>query len=465
MADEIPTVQILDKKNYFQQALVPFPDALPYPPLGPSSLRLRTSVLSLTVNNFTYAALGTLRNWWDVHPLPEGTPAPYNDGAKYGRISAWGYAEVLESTVPSIPRGSHLWGYVPLGTLAQDLEVRLHDDIPDQVFVTNGYRQHVMPIYNRYFVYAPSSSSSSSSSDRGAAIAHKTPAVAHDAILRVMHATAFLMADFVFSSSASRVVAPDGGPDDAWGAGDADLRDATVLIFAPGSKAAVIFASLLAQRRKRTTRRSDEKDEAAEEDEGRPRRIIGVSSEASRAFVQGTGVYDGVLLTSAADPVAAVADVVVEEDSGSSSSSSSSSGRKLVVFDFGGRAGVGPRWAAKLAEKKKKKKHPADKFLFVGVGSEVLDPSAVSQVAARARQAPPYPATRVNADDMRRRAIEKLGEERYWAEEGRSWEQFRDRGIQGLGVSWGEGMQDVVKGWDRLARGEVLPSEGLVYKL
>ncbi|KAI0552221.1 hypothetical protein F4679DRAFT_103156 [Xylaria curta] len=435
MADEIPTIQILDKKNYFQQVLVPLPDALPYPALGPSSLRLRTSVLSLTVNNFTYAALGSLRNWWDVHPLPEGTPAPYNDSAKYGRISAWGYAEVLESTVPSIPRGSHLWGYVPLGTLAQHLSVRLHDAIPDQVFVTDGHRQHVMPIYNRYFVYVPSS-------DRGAAIARKAPAVAHDAILRIMHATAFLMADFAFSSSASRVVAPGPGPDDdddAWTAKDADLRGATVLVFAPGSKAAVIFASLLAQRT---------------EAEGRPRRIVGVSSEASRAFVQHTGVYDAVLLTSAVDPVAAVAEVDY----------SGSSGRRVVVFDFGGRAGVGPRWAAKLAEEKKKK-HPADELLFVGVGSEVLNPSVVSQVAASLRQTPPYPATRASVDDMRRRVMKNLGEEWYWAEEGRSWEQFRDRGIKGLGVSWGEGMQDVIKGWDRLARGEVLPSEGLVYKL
>ncbi|KAI0456754.1 hypothetical protein F5B21DRAFT_123872 [Xylaria acuta] len=434
MADEIPTVQILDKKNYFQQALVAFPHAVPYPPLAaPSSLRLRTSVLSLTVNNFTYAALGTLLNWWDVHPLPEGTPAPYDDASKYGRISAWGYAEVLESTVPSIPRGSHLWGYVPLGTLAQDLEVRPHDHVADQVFVTNAYRQHVMPIYNRYFVYPPSS-------DRGAAIARRTPAVAHDAVLRVMHATAFLMAHFVFSSAAARVVAPGPGPDDAWSAEHADLRDATVLVFAPGSKAAVIFTSLLAQRT---------------EAEGRPRQIIGVSSEASKAFVEGTDVYDAVVLTSAADPVATVAEAC-------GSGSGSGSGRRLVIFDFGGRAGVGPRWAAALAEKQH---HPADKFLFVGVGSGLLDPSAVAQVAARSQQTPPYPATRVNADDMRRRAMKNLGEETYWAEEERSWEQFRDRGIKGLGVSWGEGMRDVIKGWDRLARGEVLPSEGLVYKL
>ncbi|KAI0443535.1 hypothetical protein F4803DRAFT_306608 [Xylaria telfairii] len=419
MADEIPTVQILDKKNYFRQTLVPFPNALPYPPLGPSSLRLRTTVLSLTVNNFTYAALGTLLNWWDVHPLPEGTPAPYNDPSKYGRISAWGYAEVLESTVPSIPRGSHLWGYVPLGTLAQDLEVRLHDSIADQVFVTNGYRQHVMPIYNRYFVYLPSS-------DRTDTIARKTPAIAHDAVLRVMHATAYLMESFVFSSSASRVVAPGPGPDDGWTAEDADLGGATVLIFAPGSKAAAIFAALLAQRT-----------------EGRPHQIVGVTSEASRAFVEDTGIYDRVILTSAAD-----------DDFAPDAT------RRLVVFDFGGRAGVGPRWAASLAARL-----PADKFLFVGVGSSILDPSVAGQMAARSQQTPPYAATRVNADDMRRRAMKALGEERYWAEEGRSWEQFREQGIKGLGLSWGEGMQGVANGWDRLARGEVLPSEGLVYKL
>ncbi|KAJ2978781.1 hypothetical protein NUW58_g7387 [Xylaria curta] len=53
MADEIPSIQVLDKKDYFKQALVSLPNALPYPALAPSSLRLRTTVLSLTVNNFT----------------------------------------------------------------------------------------------------------------------------------------------------------------------------------------------------------------------------------------------------------------------------------------------------------------------------------------------------------------------------------------------------------------------------
>ncbi|KAI0096439.1 hypothetical protein GGR51DRAFT_543259 [Nemania sp. FL0031] len=417
MADEIPSIQILDKKNYFQQALVPLPNALPYPPLAPSSLRLRTVVLSITVNNFTYATLGTLLNWWDVHPLPASTPAPYNDASTYGRISAWGYAEVLESTVPSIAKGTYVWGYVPLGTLAQDLEVKLHSSpaIKDQFFVTSAYRAHVMPIYNRYFI-------SSVGADE---IAQKTPEVARDAVLRVMHSTAFLMERFAFSADAARVVAPGMGADEGWSAEDASLDDATVVIFAPGSKAAVTFTTLL---QKRVA--------------GAPRRIIGASSASSKAFVQGTGVYDSVVTTSA-DPITTVgADI----------------GKRLVIFDFGGRAGIASQWATTLAAR-----HAS--FLFVIVGSGVIDPATAHLVFAAMAKRPPYNAAQVNADDMRRRAMQRVGEETYWSEEAESWEGFRKDGIKGLNATWGEGMEDVIKGWDRLAHGDALPSEGLVFKI
>ncbi|KAI0870532.1 hypothetical protein GGS24DRAFT_100681 [Hypoxylon argillaceum] len=427
MADEIPSIQILDKKDYFQQALVPLPSALPYPPLPPSSLRLRTRVLGLTVNNFTYATLGTLLHWWDVHPLPASTPAPYNDASKYGRVSAWGYAEVLDSTLPSVPKGSYVWGYVPLGTLPQDLEARPHPELPDQVFVTSPHRARVMPIYNRYFVYP-----AAGGGDIAAAIAAKTPEVARDAVLRVMHATAFLLSRFVFNPSPSSAVAPGPGPDDAWGAKDADLSDATVVVFAPGSKVATLFAALLARR--------------APGKGARPRRIVGASSASSRAFVEGTGVYDGVVLATAPDPVvAAMSGVDV--------------GKRVVVFDFGGRAGVGARWAEALSAR-----YP-EGFLYVGVGAGVVEPAdAPARLAAMART-PPFATARVNADDMRRRAMASVGEAAYWAEEGVSWEEFRRDGVKGLEIAWGEGMGDVVKGWDRLARGEVLPSEGLVYRL
>lgn len=136
---EIPIIQVLEKERYFNQHLVSLPDAVPYPPLGPSSVRLRTKVMSLTSNNMTYAKAGFLVNWWGVHPLPPSTPAPLNDATKYGRINCWGFAEVLDSTHTSVEKGSYIWGCLPIGTLAQDLVVE-KGDVPGQVFVKNDYR-------------------------------------------------------------------------------------------------------------------------------------------------------------------------------------------------------------------------------------------------------------------------------------------------------------------------------------
>ncbi|KAI1266697.1 hypothetical protein F5Y18DRAFT_363801 [Xylariaceae sp. FL1019] len=431
MADDIPTIQILGKENYFEQHLVPLPDALPYPALAPSSLRVRTAVLSLTVNNFTYAAMGSIpgRDWWDIHPLPASTPQAFQDATKYGRMNAWGYAEVLESTVPGIPKGSHVWGYVPMGTLAQDLTIRWHsnENIKDQIFVTNDYRQHVMPIYNRYFVYQPSSGIKDE-------IARKTDAVAYDSLIKVMHATSFLMTRFVFSSNSSRVVPGHPGPDDEpveWTAQDADLSNATVLVFAPGSKVGLAFARLL-----RTRADMDPK-------ETRPPLIIGVSSESSKPFVEGSGEYDAVTTTNS--NAAAVLKDLGHKDS-----------HRVVIFDFGGRAGAGPSWAMQLL--------PTNPTLqFVGVGLEIKDPSA--PLPGADGRVPPFKFTLVNADDMRRRAIAKIGEEQYWKEDDESWQAIRKNGVKGFNVEFADGMKAVIDGWDRLAKGEVLPSKGLAFKL
>ncbi|KAI0150282.1 hypothetical protein GGR57DRAFT_202391 [Xylariaceae sp. FL1272] len=430
MADEIPTIQILGKQNYFEQHLVSLPNALPYPALGPSSVRLRTSVLSLTVNNFTYAAMGSIpgRDWWDIHPLPASTPDEFKDSSKYGRMNAWGYAEVLDSTVPEIPKGSYVWGYVPMGTLAQDLTIKLHPNgnIKDQIFVTNDYRQHVMPIYNRYFVYQPSSGIKDE-------IARKTDAIAYDSLIKVMHATSFLLTRFVFSSNSSRVVPGNPGPDEPveWTAQDADLSNATVLVFAPGSKVGLSFARLL-----HTRKDIDPK-------ETRPPLTIGVSSEASKPFVEASGEYDAVTTTNS-NPAAVLKDLGHKESN------------RVIIFDFGGRKGAGPSWAMQLL--------PTNPTLqFVAVGLEIKDPSAALPGADG--QVPPFKFTQVNADDMRRRAIAKIGEEQYWKEDEESWQTIRKNGIRGFNVEFGDGMKAVIDGWNRLAKGEVLPSKGLAFKL
>ena len=175
-APEIPEIQVLEKERYFTQALVRLPDAVPLPALAPSSMRIRTEALSLTSNNFSYAKMGHILGWWDVHPLPDSIPAPYNDAAKYGRINCWGYARVLESTFAGLEPGSYVYGYLPIGTLPLDLEVT-QGALEGHIVVTTSYRQKQMSIYNRYRVLPAS---------KGEEIRRKDDSVAQYSLFGVM---------------------------------------------------------------------------------------------------------------------------------------------------------------------------------------------------------------------------------------------------------------------------------------
>jgi hypothetical protein len=270
---DVPVIQVLEREHYFTQALVPLPSAVPYPPLAPSSLRLRSRLIALTTNNFTYAKLGFLFHWWDIHPLPPSTPEIYADAAKYGRISAWGWAEVLESTHDSVPAGSFLWGYHSIGTLAQDVTVT-DGEVPGQVLVTDEYRRH-MPFYSRYFA-ATGTAADAVRRD----IENRSDGLAYDALVRVMFETAYLMNRYALGSSATSPSAMPGPM--PWTAEAADVRNATLVVFAPGSKVGLSFAHELRHGR---------------EESDKVQQVVAVASEHSKSFVQGTGLYDAVVST------------------------------------------------------------------------------------------------------------------------------------------------------------------------
>ncbi|KAH8881091.1 hypothetical protein GQ53DRAFT_735983 [Thozetella sp. PMI_491] len=420
LVTDVPVIQVLNKEHYFTQALVPLPSALPYPPLASSSLRVRTKVLALTVNNFTYARLGFLAGWWDVHPLPASTPAPYADAKKYGRISAWGWAEVLNSTHVSVPAGSLLWGYQPIGTLAQDLEVR-DDDATGQVIVTSEYRQGIMPIYNRYIV-ATGAVAEVLRRD----IDDRTEGVAYDALVRVMFETAYLMNRYTLGALA---VAPSPIPDAApWTPEKADIKNATIIALAPGSKVGLCFAHEL-----RYSRGEKEK----------VRQIVGVASEFSMSFVDGTGLYDAVVSTNES-PIDVLTKLGVEKE------------EKVVLVDFGGRGNAAATWATALQTVYRR-------FLMLAVGGEIAEVSpadALSQFQA----AGPI-ATMIGASEMRDKAMKLDGEAKYFENLQHAWESLQIDGFKGFKVRWGTGMEAVKTGWDELAKGAVKPNEGLAFVL
>ncbi|OTB08265.1 hypothetical protein M426DRAFT_317379 [Hypoxylon sp. CI-4A] len=406
---EVPVVQILDKKNYFKQALVPLPNAFPLPPLADSSLRIRTEVLSLTSNNFGYAKIGDFFGWWGVHPIPPSAPAPYNDASVYGRTNCWGYAKVLESTFSDVPKGSYIWGYLPIGTLPLDFQVK-QATAPNQFIATEPYRQSLLHVYNRYFVLPESI---------GKEIENKTDGIAYDALVRVMHLTAYLMTEFMFPEDPKQSVYLN--PEQA------DLTDATIINFAPGSKVGLAFTHLLKNERNAT----------------KPRRVLGAASDYSRDFVRNTGLYDDVVSTSS-DPLDLLSRHETPKD------------QKVVIYDFGGRAGVARKWASAI-----KAAYP--KVQFVNVGIEISDPSVALSLPSSDPKG--IDVSQVNAGDLLVRAMGKAGEVEYFKGLNASWERLREQGFKGLKVNWGEGMEAVKDGWDRLARNEVQSDEGLVFKL
>ncbi|KAJ3474723.1 hypothetical protein NLG97_g9721 [Lecanicillium saksenae] len=120
------------------------------PALAPSSVRARTHLISLTSNNLTYARSGgPPLYWWDVYPVPEACPPPFNDRDEWCIVPAWGYGFVTESTIGAIQPGSLLWGMWPAS--GHEFDLRLEAGEPAGHWKeTSEHRGKLMTVYNRY---------------------------------------------------------------------------------------------------------------------------------------------------------------------------------------------------------------------------------------------------------------------------------------------------------------------------
>src|SRR4051794_16453200 len=45
-------------------------------------VRIKSKPLFLSTNNLSYARMRKLFGWWDLHPLPSSTTAPFSDSTK-----------------------------------------------------------------------------------------------------------------------------------------------------------------------------------------------------------------------------------------------------------------------------------------------------------------------------------------------------------------------------------------------
>jgi hypothetical protein len=406
-------IQILNKEDHSQQFIVSVPTGLA--PLKPSSVRVRSELILLSANNTTYAKVATLlgtTGWWEVHPLPENTPAEFKDATQYGRISAWGYGRVLDSTYANVPIDSLLFGYLPIGTLPVDLTLK-PGLWKKQVVETSPHRAVALPLYSEYEVYPPGEAKALSENFKLLSTA-----------LRVVFLTAWVLNRHAFAWDENLLVTPS--PGTAWTAEQANLTDAVAVILSASSKTALSIAHQL---------------RAARPPDSQLRGIVGVTSATSRPFVEGTGYYDLVL---------------AYENTQDFSGLDLHKAAKVVLLDCGGRCNALTSWYDALTPHVQ-----TVQTLTVGFSPEVESKDAqfqnFSNTVARG-------GVILSTADVASSAAEK--DEHLMDHFSAALKEFLDDGgVPGLSLEWGQGMDAVKATWDDICHDRINPNKAYVIRL
>jgi hypothetical protein len=205
--------------------------AEPLAALQDGEVLLKVESFAFTANNITYAELGETLHYWDFYPAPEG----------WGIIPVWGFAQVAESRHEAIKHGERLFGYWPMGTHAVLRPERVSDGA---LFDSSPHRQKLAAAYNNYFRTSGDPAYDPRYEDL-------------QSLLRPLFITSFLIDDFL--------------------AGEKFFGAKSALLSSASSKTAFSLAHQL----KRHGLADLE--------------VVGLTSEANRAFVAGLGCYDRVL--------------------------------------------------------------------------------------------------------------------------------------------------------------------------
>jgi hypothetical protein len=409
------TIHVLAKNNYTQHTLVTLPQS-DLPALPKSSLRLRSRILGLTTNNLTYARLGHFLGWYDVYPIPPNTPAPYNNTEVYGRIAAWGYAEIVQSTVEGIKAGQSVFGYLPISTELSDTRIEwakhAGQRLEDQVEVTSEHRQHLWKVYNRLQICEPIEELERKGGD----------GLGWDALMQVLFGTSYNLSTYGFSWIDDNRIHPSGVGE--WTRDDADLKDSCMVLLNASGKTALAFAYALRHCRP---------------EEYQPKTIVGVGSSKSVGMIAETGLYDVVALN--------------EEYEESVKSIEAGGAKRVVLINFGARPQAAENWSEAVQAS-------SVSSTLIAVGAEV-EPQTFE--AAQASLGKMSGTTVVNANLLREKGIE-VGGGKYFEDFYAAWETFKGD-VKGVGIEWGEGMEGWKEGWEKLCRDEIRGDRGLVYRV
>ncbi|KAJ5081043.1 hypothetical protein N7456_013281 [Penicillium angulare] len=436
-------VHVVSKQDISQHATFSLPASATLVKLGPSSVRIRPQIVSLGANNLSYAMLGTALKWWDLYPVQENYPAPYNDSSKWGIAPAWGFSAVVESTIPEIAPETLLYGIWPTTAVLTDMQ--LEKSTPEGHWIeTSPHRQTLMSLYNRY-VEIPRSNpvcslatSSLSNSPAAASPEEALNQLAWSSVFRTLWTCGYYLSEYVFQvhPDIKTPVHPLGNQFQLpWSEADADLSSAVVVSLGGSTKTARTFAYFLERKEKKVA----------------PLGFLQVTS-APVALSEATKAANPSFPSKAIE----YADIESEETAEWLGQLNPS---KIVVLEIGVRGDGLDKLLGSI------KQNTALKSANV-----VIALSAEEQAAAY-QQIEQLGKVQCNTSGMQDTAIQALGAEAFFNSMDVKWEKlYHDRNLWAadLKMVWGHGISGsdgIESGWTKICHGEVGANEAMVYKL
>ena len=220
-------------------------------PLAEGQARLGVERFGLSTNNVTYAVVGDMLSYWDFFPASDAG----DDDVRWGRVPVWGFASVLETRSPDVAVGERLFGYLPM---SDELVVTVGSANPFTVADVSPHRAHLPGAYNSLRRCATDPSYSAETADL-------------QMLLYPLFFTSFVIDDFLEDN--------------------ADFGAERLVISSASSKTA-LGAAFLAKARGVT--------------------VVGMTSEANRAFTEAIGIYDEVVTYGEAAALALVPTVYID---------------------------------------------------------------------------------------------------------------------------------------------------------
>jgi hypothetical protein len=107
------------------------------PPLDEGQVRVAIDMFGLTANNVSYAVVGDSIGYWGYYPAEDD----------WGKVPAWGCADVVESRCDGIGVGERLWGFFPMASHVDLVPGNIRQD---QFIDIAQHRQALPPLYNGY---------------------------------------------------------------------------------------------------------------------------------------------------------------------------------------------------------------------------------------------------------------------------------------------------------------------------